>query len=217
MDAEFWRERWQLGEIGFHKSRANPLMMRWWPMLNLRQGASVLVPLCGKSLDMLWLRDQGLAVVGAELSRLALDSFIAEHQLPCEWLVCDGFDVAKGDGLTLYCGDFFALGVEQLHSVSAVYDRAALIALPPPMRQRYVAHLREYLEGGWKMLLITLDYCQSERAGPPFSVPDAEVRTLFSGCSVSVLHEVDVLGDHPVFRDQGLTSLIERVYLIEEK
>jgi thiopurine S-methyltransferase len=217
MDAEFWRERWQLGEIGFHKSRANPLLMRWWPALALNPGAKVLVPLCGKSLDMLWLREQGSAVVGAELSRQALDSFIEENELSCKWQDSDGFDVAACTELTLYCGDFFALEAAHLATVSAVYDRAALIALPPPMRQQYVAHLREQLQAGWKMLLITLDYRQSERPGPPFSVPDTEVRTLFSGCSVSVLQEAQVLEEHAVFRDQGMTSLIERVYLIEDK
>lgn len=214
MEAEFWNERWQRGEIGFHKSRVNPLLQRWWPVVDIQPQERVLVPLCGKSLDMLWLRDQSCSVMGVELSRLALDDFVAEHRLACQWSTQGDFDAASCDGLTLYCGDFFALTAEQLKGVTAVYDRAALIALPPSMRQRYVAHMRELLPGGWRLLLITLDYAQQERPGPPFSVPDVEVRELFAGCSITVLQEEAVLDVHPVFREQGMTSLYERVYLI---
>ncbi len=216
MDADFWRERWQLGQTGFHKSRVNPLLQRWWPELNAQAGTTVFVPLCGKSLDMLWLSEQGYPVLGVELSRLALEDFIDEHALECQWHSDDSFAVAECGSLTLLCGDFFALTSEHLRDTSVIYDRAALIALPPPMRKRYVAHLRENLPGGWRLLLITLDYPQSDRAGPPFSVPDAEVRELFAGSAISVLHQSDVLGDHPVFRDQGMTSLAERVYLISD-
>lgn len=216
MDADFWHERWERGEIGFHKSRVNPLLQQWWPALELEATAPVLVPLCGKSLDMLWLREQGYPVIGVELSRLALADFISAHALPCQWQSRDGFEVARCDGLDLYCGDFFALQMAHLEQVSVVYDRAALIALPPALRARYVAHLRKHLPVGWKMLLITLEYPQEDRPGPPFSVPDAEVRSLFAGCGIEVLQECDVLDDHPVFRDQGMTRLSERVYLVTD-
>jgi len=217
MDADFWQERWERGEIGFHKGRVNPLLERWWSRLEINVPATVLVPLCGKSLDMLWLRDQGYGVVGVELSRRALSDFVSEHRLDCRWDTWNAFDVARCDGLSLYCGDFFALQADQLEQVAVVYDRAALIALPPPMRERYVLHLRGQLAAGWKMLLITLDYPQSDRPGPPFSVPDVEVQRLFAGCKIVTLNESDVLDDHPVFRDQGMTRLVERVYLIADQ
>jgi thiopurine S-methyltransferase len=114
----------------------------------------------------------------------------------------------------LYCGDYFELDAEKLASITAVYDRAALIALPPPMRKRYVEHLRACLPGGWQLLLITLDYQQQERAGPPFSVPDAEVKALFEGCKIAILQEEEVLDQHAVFKQEGMTELVERVYLI---
>lgn len=216
MDAHFWHERWERGEIGFHKSRVNPLLQHWWPALGANTGATVLVPLCGKSLDMLWLRGQGHPVVGVELSRVALADFIKEHELRCQWQLLDGFEVAQCDQLNLYCGDVFALQAGHLAQVTVVYDRAALIALPAPLRERYVAHLRAHLPPGWKMLLITLDYPQSDRPGPPFSVPDEEIRRLFAGCDFALLEDNDVLDDHPVFRDQGMTRLAERVYLITD-
>lgn len=217
MDADFWRERWQLGQTGFHKSKVNPLLQRWWRELAPAPQATVFVPLCGKSLDMLWLGEQGHPVLGVELSRLALEDFVGEHGLACQWRPDNHFEIAECGWLTLYCGDYFALSSKQLQAVTVIYDRAALIALPPPMRRRYVAHLRKHLPGGWRLLLITLDYPQSDRTGPPFSVPDDEVRELFTGCVVSMLDEADVLDEHPVFRDQGMTRLSERVYLIADR
>lgn len=214
MDAHFWHERWERGEIGFHKSRVNPLLARWWPVLRLPSGSPVWVPLCGKSLDMLWLRDQGHGVVGVELSRAALEDFAAEHQLPLTWLTQGCLDIAETRGIKLYAGDVFSLNAEHLAKVAAVYDRAALIALPPEMRAQYVAHMLNILPAGWQMLLVTLDYPQAERPGPPFSVNDEEVRRLFDGYRITVLDEQDVLAEHAVFRQQGMTRLHERVYHI---
>ncbi|MEH6500784.1 MAG: thiopurine S-methyltransferase [Pseudoalteromonas distincta] len=214
MDAHFWHERWQRGEIGFHKSRVNALLARWWPTLPLPAGCSVWVPLCGKSLDMLWLRGQGHAVVGVELSRTALEDFAAEHQLSLTWRTQGCFDIAEGQGLELYAGDVFSQSAEHLAKIAAVYDRAALIALPPAMRAQYVAHTLSVLPAGWQMLLVTLDYQQAERPGPPFSVDDEEVRRLFDGCQITLLDDQDVLSDHAVFQQQGMTRLHERVYHI---
>ncbi|TVP88828.1 MAG: thiopurine S-methyltransferase [Pseudomonadaceae bacterium] len=214
MEAEFWQERWAKGETGFHKSRPNPLLSRWWSSLGLHTAAPVWVPLCGKSLDMAWLREQGHPVVGIELARSALESFAAEQRLQLGWREQGEFAIGEGEGYCLYCGDFFALTAEDVARVEGVYDRAALIALPETMRGPYVEHMRQVLPAGWRLLLITLDYAQAERPGPPFSVPDVEVRTLFSGCLIELLEEKDVLDDHPVFREQGMTRLQERVYRI---
>ena len=125
-------------------------------------------------------------------------------------------DVADGTGLKLYCGDYFAVSAAQLEHIRLVYDRAALVALPEPMRQRYVTHMRESLPAGWRMLLLTFDYPQEQRPGPPFSVTDAEVRRLFQGCAIDLLAEQQVIDRHPGFREQGLTSMIERVYRISD-
>ena len=118
MDAAFWQERWQRGEIGFHKASINPLLQQWWPRLSLSGTESVLVPLCGKSLDLLWLRQAGHPVIGVELARSALEAFDAEHQLALEWTQEGDFAVARGAGFELLCGDYFALQAEQLAAVS---------------------------------------------------------------------------------------------------
>ncbi|MCL5042324.1 MAG: thiopurine S-methyltransferase [Gammaproteobacteria bacterium] len=214
MEAGFWHERWNKGETGFHKSRPNPLLSRWWPHLGVAPGAPVWVPLCGKSLDMTWLRDQGHPVLGIELARSALESFAAEQALQLGWREQGEFAISEGEGYCLYCGDYFGLKAADVASVQGVYDRAALIALPEAMRTRYVEHMRSILPAGWRLLLITLDYPQDQRPGPPFSVPDSEVRSLFAGCRIELLDEQDVLDDHPVFRQQGMTRLQERVYRI---
>ncbi|MFZ2288192.1 MAG: thiopurine S-methyltransferase [Halopseudomonas yangmingensis] len=216
MQADFWHERWEKGEIGFHKSSINPLLTRWWPTLAGHAGEAVLVPLCGKTLDMCWLQQQGHPVVGVELSRSALQAFADEQGLCLEWQREGERECLSGAGLRLLCGDFFALQAADVGEIRLCYDRAALIALPPVMRARYAAHLRGLLAPGWKLLLISLDYDQQERAGPPFSVPEKEIRQLFAGCRIELLQDDDVIDQHPRFREQGMTRLHELVWLISQ-
>lgn len=225
MEIGFWHERWGKGETGFHLSKVNPLLIRWWPALNPQPDEVAWVPLCGKSLDMIWLRQQGHPVTAVELSKQALDTFIAEQQLDLQWRtlqashtqVEETLEVAEGEGFQLFCGDYFAVSKAQLVHIRLVYDRAALVALPAPMRQRYVDHMRAILPNGWRMLLLTFDYLQRQRPGPPFSVSDDEVHQLFDGCTIEMLSEQQVIERHTTFRAQGLTSIIERVYCISDK
>lgn len=183
MDAEFWHQRWMANQIGFHLDQVNPFLKRDWSELQLTPPAEVLVPLCGKTLDMRWLQQQGYQVTGVELSEKALQAFMAEHQIAAEQVAHPRFCQWQAEGLRLFCGDFFDLSAEDVKGVKAVYDRAALVALPSEMRQRYVAHLRDILSSGVQILLITMEYDQSQMDGPPFSVPQAEVETLFKGGS----------------------------------
>ena len=216
MEADFWHERWERGETGFHKADINPLLSRWWPSLELPAGADVLVPLCGKSLDMIWLARQGHRIIGVELARTALEAFAEEAGIVLQWQQSAGFAEAKADPYQFYCGDYFALSEAQVATAAGVYDRAALIALPEPMRADYVEHMRRILPAGWKMLLVTLDYPQHERPGPPFAVSDNEVTRLFDGCEIRLLEDQSVLEAHQVFKQQGMTRLNERVYLISQ-
>lgn len=216
MEADFWHERWERGETGFHKADTNPLLSRWWPSLELPAGTTVWVPLCGKSLDMIWLAKGGHQVIGVELARSALEAFADEAGISLQWQTSGPFSEAQAGPYHFYCGDYFALSESQVESVAGIYDRAALIALPEPMRADYVEHMRRILPAGWKMLLVTLDYPQHERAGPPFAVSDNEVRRLFDGCDIRVLDDQSVLEAHQVFKQQGMTRLNERVYLISQ-
>src|SRR5580658_463442 len=128
MEPEFWHERWRTGQIGFHQSAVDRNLRRHWPMLNLGRGRRVFVPLCGKSLDMLWLRDQGHCVVGVELSATAVEAFLMENGIPARRRVQSGFDIFEAPNIQLFRGDFFALTQALLGDAGAVYDRAGLIS-----------------------------------------------------------------------------------------
>lgn len=213
MQAEFWHERWQQNQIGFHSEAINPHLERYWPALNIAEGSRVFVPLCGKSSDMMWLLSQELQVIGVELSPLAVSAFFSENGIPVSTRRQGRFNVSETDDLTIYCGDFFDLSADELTGVTAVYDRASLVALPPEMRSAYAAHLREMLESGTKILLVAFDYPQQEMDGPPFCVPNEEVETLYRDwCRVELLFSDDILDREPRFRERGLSRLQEHVY-----
>jgi len=216
MHEDFWHARWSGGEIGFHLNQVNPALVEFWPTLKLPAGSRVLVPLCGKSLDMPWLLAQGHQVLGVELSRKALEGFFAEHEIVHTVDERGGFIRYRAAGLELWCGDFFALQASDVADCQALYDRAALIALPPEMRERYVAHLNAILPRDCSGLLVTLEYPQEQMAGPPFSVPEAQVREHFyKGWKLDLLRRVDVLQNNARFAERGLQALHEAVYLLD--
>lgn len=207
MEADFWLARWQRGEIGFHLPRPHPRLLRHWDEVAQGARGPVLVPLCGKSLDMVWLAERGHDLCGVELSAQALEAFIAETGLP---LTRDAQGY-QGDGWRLYQGDWFQFSAAERFPL--FYDRAALIALPPEMRVGYVQHLLDQLTDQARGLLITLEYPQPEMAGPPFSVMAEEVRTLFAGrARVKELERAEILAHEPRFRERGLSGLEEVVW-----
>ncbi|MCZ7593781.1 MAG: hypothetical protein M5U16_01845 [Hyphomicrobium sp.] len=148
MDPTFWRERWRNQEIGFHQPDFHALLQEHWPRLALPQGSPVFVPLCGKSLDMVWLAQQGHRVIGAELSELAVDSFFSERGLAPAMRQAGGFTIKSAGPYELWCGDVFEMPREAAGDVAGVYDRAALIALPPPLQGRYATKLKEIVPAG---------------------------------------------------------------------
>lgn len=217
MESNFWHERWQRNQIRFHQGEINPYLTRFWPETAALEGR-VFVPLCGKSRDMVWLREQGLEVVGIELSEIAIRDFFSENGLKPDERTLGPFTCFEAQGYTLLCGDFFDLTSDHLGGVTAVYDRAALIALPPTMRQRYADHLLRLLPCGTRTLLVTFEYPQQEMDGPPFSVTEQEVVKLYDAeCSIERLHKEDILAREPRFRDKGVTSLEEKVYLLTRR
>jgi thiopurine S-methyltransferase len=215
MNTNYWCERWAKNETGFHKDEINPHLQHFWPKLNLAAGSRVFVPLCGKSRDMLWLREQGHEVIGVEISPLAIEAFFAENGLLASNTKYGDFDIYQSNGFRLYCGDFFRLKPEDISGVNAVFDRASLIALPPSMHNAYADHMQTILPPGANTLLITLSYPQHEMRGPPFSVNEPEVRNLYEKTGqVQLLHSADVLDNEPHFRNKGLSQLQENVFLV---
>lgn len=214
MESEFWHQRWASNQIGFHEGQVNAYLARHYADLGLAPGETVFVPLCGKSVDLRWLADQGAHVVGVELSPIAVESFFAEQRLTPRTTKDGPFAVWESGPIRVLCGDYFALTPAHLAGAHAVYDRAALIALPPERRADYVTHLDRLLPGARRTLLVSLEYPQEQMQGPPFSVAEQEVHRLFAGARIERLGAQDVLADNPRFRDKGLTRLLECAYLI---
>jgi len=179
MNAEFWNDRWQRNQIGFHNSEVHPLLIRYWPTLELSNDTRVLVPLAGKSLDLRWLLEQGHAVTAVELSKLAVEAFFTEQQWSATISTRAQHTVFQHEALEFWAGDVFAIENENITAFDCVYDRAALIALPPEMRAGYVETMSALLKPGAKYLLISLEYPDDTLDGPPFPIDGQEISRLF--------------------------------------
>jgi thiopurine S-methyltransferase len=218
MEPEFWQQRWDEGRTGWHLEEVNRLLLKHWPALALPEEAPVLVPLAGKSLDMAWLAAEGYPVLGVELSLDACREFFEERGLEPEEIDEPDFTRLGVAHLQLLAGDVFALKAEHVDGVAAVYDRAALIALPEAMRHRYVEHVYGLLPAGTKALLITLEYPEDEREGPPFNVGEPEVRALFEPrWQVDLLERRDILEHEPRFAIEGVSALHTCVYRLSAR
>ncbi|MFP5507023.1 MAG: thiopurine S-methyltransferase [Gammaproteobacteria bacterium] len=218
MDHAFWHARWQANEIGFHQEEINAHLQSYWPRLDVAAGATVFVPLCGKSRDMLWLASRGHRVLGVEISPIAAAAFFAENDLPVEPIEQERFVLRRAGEIALLEGDYFDLRPDDLRGVAAVYDRASLIALPPDLRAAYAAQMAQLLPAGTPSLLVTLDYDQAEMSGPPFAVGAAEVEALFAAdFRIEELDALDILDENPRFRARGLTRLAERIFRLTRR
>lgn len=214
-DPEFWHNKWAANQIGFHLEDVNPLLIQFWSETAPKRDDKVLVPLCGKSEDLIWLANQHDSVQGVELSQIAVRSFFAEHfYTPTVTRLNAQHELYQFDELAIFSGDFFTAPVE---SVDLVYDRAALVALPEEMRADYAQRLLQLLKPGGRILLVSMDYVQTELPGPPFSVPEAEIRILFMGCEVRRVYQDTSIDPHLNKRTQvGLSRFAEEVWVIEK-
>jgi thiopurine S-methyltransferase len=218
MHHDFWHERWQTGQIGFHQSAVHPFLARWWARLELPPQARVYVPLCGKSLDMVWLAERGHSIVGSELSPIAIRDFFAGRGLEPTLSDEPGFRRHAAGRFEILEGDALALTPELLGPVDAAYDRAALVALPPDLRRPYSDSLARLLPCGAKALLIAFEYPQEMRGGPPFSVEAAEIRGLFEPAfRIEQLERLDILAENPKFAEVGIPALYETAFLMERR
>ena len=197
MNPEFWQKRWQEGRIGFNQSMVNPLLTEYIDHLDLAAGSRVFVPLCGKSIDMVWLATQGYDVVGIELVETAVQEFFAEQNIePTVYQQADNPTIKyyqgqlSGQIITLWVADIFALTAKDIGSIDAVYDKAALIALPADMRVKYSEQVRKFSSDTSKVdvanneitpqLLLTLNYDQRKKNGPPFSINNEQLEQYYS-------------------------------------
>lgn len=212
MHHTFWHDKWEKGEIGFHQSDINPMLKRFAEQAGMSEPCRVFVPLCGKTQDMTWLLERGCEVVGVELSKLAVEQYFESLGVTPYVEEIGKLTRYSTTDLTIYCGDLFALMPEQLGDIDAVYDRAALVALPPEMRQQYCQRIA-VLAPEAKQILITFEYDQAVHAGPPFSVPAEEVQQYYAGqFSVDELLSEEVKGGL-----KGKVPAIEKVWFISSE
>jgi len=194
MDAGFWHQRWQDNVIGFHQGEVNALLAEHFDALSLAEGSRVFLPLCGKTRDIAWFLAQGYRVAGSELSALAVEQLFAELGVEPEKSDIGAVTRYRAPDIDIFTGDMFELDGHQLGPVDAAYDRAALVALPEDMRGTYAAHLTAITDQA-PQFLICFEYDQTCMAGPPFSVPAAEVHGHYDGrYDVSQIAGKDVAG-----------------------
>jgi thiopurine S-methyltransferase len=206
---EGWLERWQIGRIGWHEADGNRSLHKYWEA----SGRRVLVPLCGKSRDLLWLAGEGNEVVGVELSEIAAKAFFEESGVAYSRV--DGelpSYVADDRSITIYCGDYFSFSLgDDLAAFDAYYDRGALVAVSPEIREAYVRHSQSLLSADAVKLIISVEYDQSVANGPPFSIPVQAMRSLWPE-----LVRVDAYDDMdncpPKFKEAGLSEIVEAVW-----
>ena len=212
MDSEYWLNRWVENRTGFHVKGVNPLLERFWPQIARSGSGRVIVPMCGKSEDLRWLAERGHDVVGVDLSPIAARAFSAEQGIAFTETAESPFIVFGGKQITFYAGDLFDFTPGIAGRFDLVHDRAALIALPATMRPDYARQLQPLMASPSRGLLISLEYDASNMDGPPFSVPESEVRTLFADFGIDKLQEYDCLDDEPRFKDRGVRWMKEVVY-----
>ena len=226
MEIDFWLERWEKSETGFHQQAINPYLMYFYgekgPAVEQRDKFKVFVPLCGKSKDMLWLSQNNYKVFAVECSERAVKDFFKENALNYRYAEKDQHAFYQSSdqaaAIEVFQGDFFALEQEDLNDVTDIFDRASLIALPAEMRELYAKKMTELQKPGMRSLLVTLSYDQSVMNGPPFSVSEEDVYDLYSdNFSIKKLCFKDIINDEAKFKSRGLTSLLETVYKLVRK
>ena len=207
---EDWLERWQIGRTGWHEPSGNRNLQRHWTLT----GRRVLVPLCGKTPDLLWLEARGNEVVGVELSEIAVAAFFEENDLPCERIDGDLVEYRATDrNIRLFCGDYFAF---EAGPFDAHYDRGALIAMSPELRPRYAEHTSSLLSDDATQFVIAIEYDHEGSVGPPFSLPGPDLLALWPGLREHARID-DTRNAPPKFLEAGLEQLHEVVWITDHE
>ena len=214
MQASFWHNKWEENQIGFHLQEANPLLVKYFSALKLTQGSRIFLPLCGKSLDIALLLAMGYQVAGAELSAIAIDDLFHSLNLTPKITQKNSITHYSAPNIDIFVGDIFDVTPAMLSKVDAIYDRAALVALPVEMRKKYSAHLitlTQHIKTPAPQLLISFEYDENLHAGPPFSVGADEVNAHYhASYDITLLASEKVEGGL-----KGKCPAIEHVWLLK--
>jgi len=212
MDANFWHKKWEEGDISFHQNEANALLVQHFKTLYLKKGSRVFIPLCGKTRDIAWLLDHGYSVAGAELSKKAVAQLFAELGVAPTISSVGDLERYSATNIDIFVGDIFHLSKHQLGRIDAIYDRAALVALPLTMRNQYKDHLMRITYQA-PQLLICYEYDQNVLNGPPFSISAEEVHQHYAeSYALTLIYSKSLPGGL-----KGKCAAIENVWLLAEK
>jgi thiopurine S-methyltransferase len=216
MEISYWQSRWQKNKSGWHMRNVFPPLKKYWNRLHLNPEAAVLVPLCGKTLDIDWLVRQGHYPIGVDVSEIALKEIMNRQKHPFTSTCRGSFIRYASPSMELWCGDILKIRKDWLPDIHAVYDKAALIALPPPKRQQYAKRIQTLMRPGGSMLLNCFEYLPEEMNGPPFAVFTDELNQLYGEkCSIELLYNHSIFDEVPKFQQRGLQSYLdEKIYQI---
>jgi thiopurine S-methyltransferase len=210
MNKSFWIEKWDNNQIRFHKNEANPALISYFKELSLEKQGRLFLPLCGKTLDIAWILSQGQQVVGAEFSEIAIQQLFTELEIEPQVKEVGRLKLYSAENIDMYVGDIFDLSNDVIGIVDAIYDRAALVALPDEMRIRYSKHLIDITSKA-PQLLITFEYDQSEMQGPPFSINSEEVKRHYvDSYELKLIKSLDIPGGL-----KGVCSATEHIWLLK--
>jgi thiopurine S-methyltransferase len=217
MEKEFWLEKWNEDSIGFHQSKYHPILKNKIRLFNERDlEKTILVPLCGKTLDMIFLKEQGFKVIGSEFSEKACLDFYKENNIEFKRSNKDGFIVFESKMINLYCGDYFKLKLDK--KISYLYDRAAIVALDPKDRQKYADKHTELLIPSGKALLLSFEYDQCLCSGPPFSIEESLIQEYFNnGFNIELIENNEIEIGNPRMIEAGVKKAIQKAYLLNRK
>ncbi len=206
-DNENWLRMWRKDQTDdFHQLAVNPLLARFWRSQPLKTPCRIFAPLCGKSLDLLWLAQLGNEVIGVELSPVAAKAFFRENGLVPSKNKRGKFTIYEGGRIRILCGDFFRLTAAELGDIDVVYDRAALTALPEDLRTQYVAQLRTIVPPTCTIFLLTTADAEPVEAGTPAAASSDDVDEEI--CALYAQHfEIDMAHMEPgLAREAGHPS-----------
>ncbi|MGA0556913.1 thiopurine S-methyltransferase [Larkinella sp. VNQ87] len=209
MEKQAWAESWEASNNRFHRQDVHPYVLKHLTPFALME-KSILVPLCGRSLDLVYFSQFAERVVGVEQAESVILQFFAENQLAYEKVG----ERYISNNLTIFCKDLFALTPEEVGEINLVYDRASLAALPLPLRVGYLQKMEELTSPGTQYFLTTLEYAP-EMDSAPYSIAPEEVYGYFPNYLIDHV-ESPAVPHHRLVRRFNLHYLKEHGFLMRK-
>ena len=217
MELSYWESRWRKDKIGFHMPDGFPGLRKQWAGLELPENPRVLVPLCGKTEDMIYMEAKGAEVVGVEISEKAILDFFSDHRRQYEISNYAEFKIYSSQHIKLWQGDFLKYP-EQKSEFNLIYDKAALVALPPGKRPSYADKLANLAGPKYKILLHHFIYPSRRCQGRHLVSAGKEIDSYFSDRFSSHLLEENEIpaGKFIPFQRRGIEKSAQRTIYFNE-